>query len=87
MSQTWQDILQAAGQKTDAEFASQLSSLTHLTDDEINTIAPTNIDKVNLTKLLKVVNDSTLNNSQKADAIKNATDILNIAVPLISKLL
>lgn len=85
MSQSWEDILNSAQSTTDKEFASQISSLTHMTDDEINKLAPANIDKENLAKLLKIVSDSTLNNNQKADAIRNTTGLLEIAIPLISK--
>ncbi|MBI5749604.1 MAG: hypothetical protein HZA00_10815 [Nitrospinae bacterium] len=83
----WEEILREAGQETDDEFASKISSLTRLTDDEIKAITPNPGDKEKLAELMKIVSDATRNNIQKADAIRNTKGLAEIAVALLGKLI
>ena len=85
--ETWEKIRKSAKEQTDAEFASQISSLTRLKDEEITAIAPEPQDRKKLAELLKVVKDAAKDNSEKADAIKNVNGFAEIAVSLLSKLL
>ena len=84
---TWDDIRRNAKTQTEDTFASQISSLTSLKDGEINEIAPTSEDKDKLAHLLSIVNDAATNNNAKADAIRNVNGLLEIAIPLLTKLL
>lgn len=83
----WEEILRKAGQQTDDEFSSKVSSLTRLTDDEIKAITPHPGDKEKLAELMKIISDVTTNNIQKADAIRNAKGLAEIAVALLGKLI
>lgn len=87
MSDSWEEIRKKARIQTEDVFASQISSLTRLTDDEIKEIAPEPMDREKLAQLLGIVTDATKSNEQKAEAIKNVDGLLKIAIPLLVKLL
>ena len=83
---TWEEIRKKAKEKTDKEFASEASSLTRLTDEEIKEITPTPLDKEKLAELMSIVKDATKSNRQKGEAIRNITGLAEIAVSLLLKL-
>lgn len=87
MDATWEEIRKKAKKQTDDAFASRVSSLTRLTDDEIKEIAPNALDKERLSILLGIVADATKSNKERADAIRSVTGLAEIAVPLLLKLL
>jgi hypothetical protein len=77
------DILEGSAEKTDAQLASEISSLTTLKDDEISTLFPAKPDKENLLKLLEIVNAATDENKKTADLIKNIDKLAGTAIKLI----
>ena len=87
MDSTWEEIRKKAKKQTDDTFASKVSSLTQLTDDEIKEITPNALDKERLATLLGIVADTTKSNNEKAEAIRNMNGLAEIAVPLLLKLL
>lgn len=87
MDSTWEEIRKKAKKQTDDTFASKVSSLTRLTDDEIKEITPNALDKERLTTLLGIVADATKSNNEKAEAIRNIKGLAEIAVPLLMKLI
>lgn len=87
MDSTWEEIRKKAAKQTDATFASKVSSMTRLTDDEIKEITPNTLDKERLVTLLGIVADATKTNDEKAEAIRNINGLAEIAVPLLLKLL
>ena len=87
MAATWDEIRKTAKKQTDDAFASKVSSLTRLTDDEIKEITPNKIDKERLAALLAVVTDATKSNREKAESIRNINGLAEIAIPLLMKLL
>lgn len=87
MSSTWEEIKKKAKKQTDDTFASKVSGLTRLTDDEIKEISPNALDKERLAILLGIVADATKSNNEKAEAIRNINGLVEIAVPLLLKLL
>jgi len=87
MDSTWEEIRKKAKKQTDDTFASKVSSLTRLTDDEIKEITPNALDKERLATLLGIVADATKSNNEKAEAIRNINGLAEIAVPLLLKLL
>ena len=87
MSSTWEEIRKKAKKQTDDTFASKVSGLTRLTDDEIKEISPNALDKERLATLLGIVADATKSNNEKAEAIRNINGLVEIAVPLLLKLL
>lgn len=78
----WDNILQEAVKETDASLASKISSLCSLTDEQINSIAPSKIDKNNLAQILNVVKNQALSNEKKAEAIQKIGNSLNILIGL-----
>ena len=87
MAASWESILANAKKQTDDTFAARVSSLTSLTDVEIKEIAPTAADQEKLAKLMSIVADASMNNNAKAEQIKNVSGLLEIAVPLLKKLM
>ncbi|OGR26159.1 MAG: hypothetical protein A2277_08195 [Desulfobacterales bacterium RIFOXYA12_FULL_46_15] len=87
MDSTWEEIRKKAKEQTDDTFASKVSSLTRLTDDEIKEIIPNALDKERLATLLGIVADATKSNNEKAEAIRNINGLAEIAIPLLLKLL
>lgn len=87
MDSTWEEIRKKAKKQTDDTFASKVSSLTRLTDEEIKEITPNALDKERLATLLGIVADATKSNNEKAEAIRNINGLAEIAVPLLLKLL
>jgi hypothetical protein len=87
MGSNWEEIRKKAKKQTDKTFASKVSSLTRLTDDEIKEITPNAIDKERLATLLEVVTDATKSNNEKAEAIRSINGLAEIVVPLLLKLL
>lgn len=87
MDSTWEEIRKKAKKQTDDTFASKVSSLTRLTNDEIKEITPNALDKERLANLLGIVVDATKSNNEKAEAIRNINGLVEIAVPLLLKIL
>jgi len=87
MADSWDEIRRKAKKQTEDTFASRISSLTRLTDEEIKEIAPEPPDREKLVQLLSIVKDSTKDNNQKAAAMKNINGLIEIAIPLLAKLL
>lgn len=87
MDSTWEEIRKNAKKQTDDAFASKVSSLTRLTDDEIKEITPNALDKERLATLLGIVADATKSNEEKAETIRNINGLAEIAIPLLLKLL
>jgi len=84
----WNEIASQAGQSTDDHFKNQISSLTRLNDQEIETlINDTGISKQDLSEVLKEIKDTTKSNTNKANAIKNISKGVDVLVGLVSKLI
>ncbi len=84
--QTWEEIRKKARERTDREFASEASSLIHLTDEEIKEITPSPLDKEKLAELMSVVEDATKSNEEKAEAVRSISGLAEVAVSMIRKL-
>lgn len=88
MAIDWNDIANQAGQQTDQQLSSQISSLTSLNNTEIeNLINDTGISQENLVELLQVVNNATASNNEKAAAIENINKGVNVLVEIAKKVL
>ncbi len=69
-------------------FKNQISSLTSLTDNEIeNLITDTGISKKDLASVLKEVADATKSNEAKAAAISNINKGVSLLVGIAKKLI
>lgn len=87
MAASWESVLANAKKQTDDTFASRVSSLTSLKDEEIKAIAPEAADKEKLAKLMSIVADSASDNNAKAAQIKSISGLVEMAVPLLKTLL
>ncbi|WP_047449638.1 hypothetical protein [Alistipes sp. ZOR0009] len=84
----WDDIANQAAKATDEQLANQIASLSQLNDTEIQKIVQqTGISKKDMQKILKVVNDASLSNEEKANSIKNIGNGINILAAIAKKLL
>jgi DNA repair ATPase RecN len=81
--QKWKKIRGKVKEKTDSEFATEASSLTRFTDEEIKAIAPSIGDREKLAQLMEIVSDATKSNREKAEAIKNIAGLADIAVRIV----
>ena len=77
------DALEEAARKTDAELASEISSLTRLKDDEINALFPEKPDKEKLIKLLEIVNAATDENKKILELKKNIENVAGAVVKIV----
>jgi hypothetical protein len=77
-----------AAQMADEHFKNQFSSLTRLSNDEVEKIInDTGISKEDLAKLLQEVKTATSINEAKANAIKNINNGVSALVAIAKKLL
>lgn len=79
----FEDILKKSAEKTDNEFVSDISSLTSLTDEEINTLFPQRSDQEKLLKLLTIVQGATDENNKIVALKTNIEELAGTAVRLI----
>ena len=88
MPTDWKKIAIDAREKTNEHFKDQISSLTRLTSNEIeNLITETGISKTDLTSVLKEVEDATKSNEEKAAAISNINNGVNLLVGIAKKVI
>lgn len=72
-----------AQQQTDEKYKNVISSLTRLTDEEIDNFFPERVDKDNLLQLMEIVNEETTENEKVLKLKENAEKFGSIALKLI----
>lgn len=83
----WNSLSEKAVAQTNQEFSEELANLTNLKADEINNfIAQSKISNENAVKVLKEINNSILDNNQKATAIKNIENGVEFIINIVSKI-
>jgi len=70
----------------DTKLASHISSITRLTDDEVNELFPEPADLKNLAALLKVVKSAETRNKKVSSIIENSEEFAGVALTLLTKL-
>lgn len=70
----------------DAKLATQMSSITRLTDEEINELFPEPADLQNLSELLKVVKSAETKNNKVNAIISNSEKFAKVTLQLLEKL-
>jgi len=83
----WDQIIADAKADTDAKFASKISSLTTLTDKDIEDLLKAGLTKEDLAAVSKEILDATKDNNAKANAIKTISKGVETLVFIASKLL
>lgn len=82
----WDQIINNAAQKTDQQFSSEISSLSRLNDQEINSIVnDSGISQKDLASVIKALKDATLSNQNKANAIASITGGVKALVGIAEK--
>lgn len=81
------DIAAEVANKTNEDLASEISSLTHLKDNEINKLAPAKQDKEKLLQLLEIVNSATSENEKAVKLKENIESLAVTAIKLVKVLM
>lgn len=76
-------VLRDSAEKTDRQLASEISSLTRLTDTELKELFPKRADKENLLMLLEIVNKGTDGNKKVAQLTENISQLAGTVVKLL----
>lgn len=77
--------IERAGDKTDGELASQVSSITRLTDDEIKKLFPDPADVKKLAELMQIVKQAGDRNDKVNAIVANAEKFSGIVLTLLAK--
>ncbi len=83
MPNPFEDVARRAAEATDKQYASELSSLCRLKDDEIKRYFPAREDKNALLELLKIVKSATDENEKVVHLKDNIDKFAGIVVKLV----
>lgn len=78
-------IIADAAKRTDEKLASKISSLTRMTDDEIQELFPDPADVKKLAQLMKIVKSADDRNKKVNNIIANSEQFAGIVLTLLSK--
>jgi len=78
-------IIESAAEKTDQKLASKISSITHMTDDEVKELFPEPVDVKKLAELMKVVKSAEDRNTKINNIVSNAEKFGGIILTLLAK--
>ena len=85
MGLNWSKIAAEAAQETDRQLAGDISSLTTMTDSEINELFPTRGDKRRLAELMKIVNAAGSRNEKINRIVNNIEDLADAVLTIVGK--
>jgi hypothetical protein len=92
MPVNWDDLMRdidneinKAAEKTDEKLASKISSITRLTDKEIQKLFPEPADVKKLAELMKIVNGAQAKNTKINHIVKNSENFAGIILSLLKK--
>ncbi|WP_257294027.1 hypothetical protein [Endozoicomonas sp. YOMI1] len=77
--------IDSAGERTDARLAEKMSSITRMTDEEIQELLPDPADAKKLTDLMKIVKSADDRNTKVNMIVANAEDFGGVLVTLLEK--
>ena len=78
-------LVDAAGERTDAKLASQISSVTRLTDDEVKKLFPDPADVKKLAELMEIVKKAGDRNDKINKIVANIEDFSGVVLTLLGK--
>jgi ABC-type uncharacterized transport system substrate-binding protein len=84
-----ENVDQAITESVDAvdnKLASHISSITRLTDEEVNELFPEPADLKKLAELLKIVKSAETRNNKVNSIMKNAEEFSDVIFTLVDKL-
>jgi len=79
------DAVDTAAKITDKQLASEISSLTRMTDKDIQSLFPRKADKAKLIELMQIVNASTDENTRTVRLVDNIQELAGTAVKLLGR--
>lgn len=82
---SFEDILNEAEDLTQTELKSRISSLTRLSDADIQSICPEKEDKVALASLMKIVDGAASDNEKKKQLADNLKQFGVIVLRILAK--
>ncbi|MCY3700982.1 MAG: hypothetical protein OXH46_15290 [Gemmatimonadetes bacterium] len=86
MGLDWSKIAAEAAQETDRQLAGDISSLTTMTDREIEELFPTHDDKQRLAELMEIVNGAGSRNEKITRIVDNIEDLAGTVLTIAGKL-
>ncbi|MDR5884773.1 hypothetical protein [Vreelandella janggokensis] len=93
MPVNWEDfdseidsIIEESADATDDQLASRISSITRMTDEEIQELFPNPADVKKLAELMKIVKSSEDRNNKIDRIVSNAEEFGGIVLSLLQKL-
>jgi hypothetical protein len=78
-------IIEKSAKATDERLASEISSLTRMTDDEVLELFPDSVDIKKLAKLMKIVKSAQKRNIKIEKIVSNAEEFGGIILTLLGK--
>lgn len=78
-------IIEESADATDNRLASRISSITRMTDEEVQDLFPNPADVKKLTELMRVVKSSDNRNSKINHIVSNAEEFGGIMLTLLDK--
>jgi len=92
MAKNWKDIdfkaiAKDAAQKTDATLASQISSITTLTDAEVKKLFPEKADVAKFVELMTIVKSADDKNKKIKQIMDNTEKFAGIIVTVLGKII
>ncbi len=79
------DIINNAADRTDTKLASRISSITRMTDEEIEELFPKPADVKKLVKLMKIVKSAEDRNNKINKIISNAKELAGTVLTVLEK--
>ncbi len=78
-------IIEDSASATDEKLASRISSVTRMTDEEVQKLFPDPADVEKLIELMKIVKSSQRRNTKVKKIVSNAEDFGGIVLTLLQK--
>lgn len=86
MGLDWSRIAAEAAEETDRQLAGDISSLTTMTDREIDELFPSHDDKRRLAELMEIVNGADQRNEKINRIVANIDDLAGTVLKIAQKL-
>jgi len=78
-------IIEDSAEKTDQRLASRISSITRMTDDEVQELFPEPADVKKLSNLMRIVKSAEERNTKINNIVSNAEEFAGVILTLLTK--
>ena len=86
MGLNWSEVAAKAAKETDDQLAGDISSLTTMTDSEINQLFPTRDDKQRLAELMEIVKTAGSRNQKINRIVDSIRDLADVVLKIVGRL-